>query len=211
MAQFSNQSPTFLNDIADDVRKYISTHRNPTIAKFVINYTFQNSPNTLKELGHGELFSKVENASVSLRAVTRVLMKVIVHWLFRINFVFSKRKDAKHLFKCWVDVNVSSWGTYFNVKDKQVMVLPFPLGWRRQYKFIKNLKNKKLSYCLYGYPYSLIKLLNFLIKRNISSLGELEIRAARKTANEIVKTSCENYYVMDDVEPFIFLINELFC
>lgn len=207
--QFSHQSSEFLKSTSHRINNIIKATSEPAIAKYSVNYIFQSKPHSLSSLEIGYDNAAYEKEAVPLKRAMRVLVKVVFHWLYRLHFIFSRKILTKHLFKCWVEINTTSWGQDFDVEEKQVLIVPFPLGWKRHMNFIKSLHSQKILYRFYGYPYSLIKLVKFLLIRNVKLLAELEIGAARGAAEDIMKVATRHYYVMDDVEAASFETNNL--
>jgi hypothetical protein len=117
--------------------------------------------------------------TVGLKKILETLLKVCVHWIFHlvglVTGPFFPHRQARIFRKCYVD-DVEN---VFDPDERDVVrfIFPFPLGMRRQLKYIAFLVRGGYRFRIAGYPYGIVDLLRFLRRRDVGSLERLEARA----------------------------------
>ncbi|OED89942.1 hypothetical protein [Vibrio crassostreae] len=153
---------------------------------------------------------KYLNNSLGFTRVLNVILKVLVHWLFFVCFkLFCRKNDVDYLVKTWIDVNYKSFLDLEKCSDDSfILVLPFPLGFKRQLKYILNLFTSKCSFSLIGLPYSIFDLLYLINNRTYSSLFKLEYNAQNRFSESVSDWFVyRKLFTMDDVDPLSIVSN----
>lgn len=118
------------------------------------------------------------------QTVAKMLTKVIVHMTFRFigrlqgkNSSLVKGVTAR---KCYVEVSERT----FDNKDVDRYIYPFPLSAIRQFEYVRSLAKCNINFIFTGNAYLYSDVFRFIIKRNFSSLMNLESRASMRHAIE---------------------------
>lgn len=155
----------------------------------------------LRELGgfNGEYIDK--------KHIVNFLIKSLSHRLFRL---FSKSlHDNSIVVRGWVDVTESMYME--ELKFSRLRIFPFPLGIKRQLKFIWKCKKNGLDYDLSGLPYSIFPAVKTIFSSNgrDHAIALLEIIANQKYAIEILKSNVSEIYTSDEFEVGAVAMYEL--
>lgn len=163
-----------------------------------------------KNHSYSDRIQALNEVRFTWRDIVKTSFKVIAHKAFRLMWHIKKRKlrnnSPDKVFKAWVEVNIDSWGGEYTVRDSCILVLPFPLRLSRQLDFIKGIE-RGCDYSLYGYAYSLRKLLQHIIYRDIKTYALLEYSASTSYVRDIRALGVTETYHMDDVEVQSYVAN----
>ncbi len=142
---------------------------------------------------------------VSNRQCIKVLLKCVAHWIFFIFWKLGKSlKGRKYdcLLRSYVDVEYHLFRDTVEATRTLILVFPFPLSVKRQLKYLKWLWVKDdQSFVLCGYPYSLLDVCKFVVRRNQMSLFELEYNVVLKFSIMLEDYQFSSFLNMDDHDP----------
>ncbi|MFI5447137.1 hypothetical protein [Polaromonas sp. UC242_47] len=136
------------------------------------------------------------------KQVVTVLMKVAAHWIFHVLGSFSgrpSRMSGVHIYrKCYVD----DIELVFDPEEIGVVraVYPFPISVRRQFRYLRFLREKGYRFKLAGYHYSPRDLVSFLARRDVRSLQQLESRAQVRHAYQVVALGIKTIQLSDEFD-----------
>lgn len=155
----------------------------------------------LSELGvfNGEYIDK--------KHIVIFLIKSLSHRLFRL---FSKKlPDNIIVVRGWVDVTESMYME--ELKFSRLRIFPFPLGIKRQLKFIGKCKKNGLDYELSGLPYSIFSAFKAIFNGHgrDQAIASMEIIANQKYAIELLKSNVTEIYTSDEFEVGAVAMYEL--
>lgn len=125
-----------------------------------------------------------------VRYVGRVVAKVLAHWLFILaGLALAARKSrvqpSRSVIRAWVDVTEELYPEEFF--DALVIVYPFDISFRRQWRFLASLRARKIRYTLAGYPYSPMLLFRWIVTRDDRYRASLELEAAVKHGEYVLR------------------------
>ncbi|WP_210442899.1 hypothetical protein [Vibrio crassostreae] len=141
------------------------------------------------------------------------MLKLLVHSVFNlfyyVTMLFSSSSyNTKCLVKTWIDVNYQDYLKVIGRGEGVIIVLPFPLGFKRQVNYIFSLIKSREKFTLSGMNYSSFDIINFLRFRTWNSLHKMESEAQKKFSLKIDKRFIFSTLVtMDDVDPFSIVSN----
>lgn len=136
------------------------------------------------------------------RQLFTVVLKVAAHGLFR---ALGRLADmgrgatrATTYRKCYVD----DIELVFDRQEAGVLrvVYPFPLSIRRQWRYLRYLRERGYRFRLSGNPYGLSDLLTFVVRRDIASLYRMESRAQVRQARQVVAAGFKNFQLSDEFD-----------
>lgn len=144
---------------------------------------------------------------IDKKHIITFLIKSLSHRLFRI---FSKGlPDDSIVVRGWVDVTESMYME--ELKFSRLRIFPFPLGIKRQLKFIKKCKKNGLDYDLSGLPYSVFPAVKAIFNSHgrDQAIASMEIMANQKYAIELLKSNVSEIYTSDEFEVGAVAMYEL--
>lgn len=160
--------------------------------------------------------SILKHEKIEVRASFKIIIKVLLHWLFLSYAKFYKSKfqsGQKNIIKSYVEVEYNLFKSKTKNTKHLVLIFPFPLSIKRQLTYIKELKaseDKYMDFSFYGMPYSVKKLITLIFKRNLYQVFALEYDAAVKFGMDMVKIDFTSFLNMDDFEPMSVAYNSIF-
>ncbi|MBN2788509.1 MAG: hypothetical protein JXQ69_09340 [Paludibacteraceae bacterium] len=144
---------------------------------------------------------------VDKKHIVTLVLKSFAHRIF--HFFSNTLPPGSTVIRGWVDVTESMY--FEQLKFARLRIFPFPLGFRRQLKFIGSCKKKCLDFDLDGLPYSIssaVKAL-FLGTGRDEAIASIEISANQKYANQLLKSRVTKVYTSDEFEVGAIAMYEL--
>ncbi len=141
-----------------------------------------------QDLSLGEVESMVYE-KVSNKLLLKMIFKILAHWFFRFLGFFQKRNSKLACFSVYRRCYVDDAELVFDDPSDSVLraIYPFPLGLKRQVKYVQFLRRERLPYFFSGTPYLLKDFIVFLRNPKFFNLMRLEKRAQILHAIELAK------------------------
>jgi hypothetical protein len=187
--------------------------------KALINFYVLKSSDFIKNVDVGsklhirDIPERLENENVGVFACMRIMIKVLGHYLFYFCWAMRRlRNKSKYvsIIKTFVEVEYDLFEKKAREEKHLVLILPFPLSFTRQIKYINSMcKKPKVDFSLFGMPYSIKKLIKVLVCRNQLAIFELEVDGAFKLASTLNKVNFSNLLNMDDFDAFSVVSNSV--
>ena len=140
---------------------------------------------------------------------SKLKFKYVVKYFYNLVFLFFGNFlkldfTNKRLLKAWVDI---SFDIYKKSEFDMVIILPFFISINRQILFIKYLIQNKYCFTLYGYGYSIINLIKFLLNPTCYNLNQLELSGSNHFAKYIKNRGNPKLLLCtDEFEPLNYQI-----
>lgn len=196
-------------------------HVNKLFSKALVNFFVLKSASYRvfvddhKKIKVEDIESILRNEKLTSKELFRVVIKVVIHWFFYSASLLSYKAFSGsylNVLKTYVDVEYELFKSKALGEKHLVLVFPFPISISRQVDYIKSLKveskSGKMSFSLYGIPYSFGSLVKVLIRRNSYALFELEYFGAIKLGDKLDKINFNNFMNMDDFESMSVVYNK---
>ena len=162
---------------------------------------YLNNERITEEADLADIFEK----KLSISEIFRISAKIIIHFAFQsLSILFRKKSVNKAYRKCYVD-DIDS--VYENKsRDFIKWIYPFPIGFKRQIRFIIKCRKEKRHWTLAGLPYSLSDYLKLIIKRDFFAYMKLEVRAQLKHVKKLNNLGYKRFELSDefDIGSLIF-------
>lgn len=151
---------------------------------------------------HEPRLDDVFSRRLAMRQVLVVLAKVLSHWAFSLLGALQARGHATTRFVTYRKAYVDDIELVFDVDAPGVLraVFPFPLGWRRQRRYLQYLRQTNKRFIFSGNPYLLGDLVAFLRRRSLRSFLRMEARAQLRLARRIVSGGFERVELSDEFD-----------
>lgn len=139
---------------------------------------------------------------LSFKDILRCLLKVSAHWLFLVLGTGmrrrAQRKRSTILRKGYVD-DVEL--VYDPDADGVLrLVFPFPLGVKRQYRYVARLCREKRDFALCGVPYAPGDILQLLRYRTVGTMERMETRAQIRLAKYLARFPARKMELSDEYD-----------
>lgn len=130
------------------------------------------------------------------------VLKVFAHWLFRLAGKFMDREIKARGISIYRKAYVDDVELVFDPREAGVVraVYPFPLGLRRQVRYLKYLWRNRIFFKLDGNAYGLSDFIRLVVKRDLRSLIRLEWRAQFRQARAILKLGIRKVQLSDEYD-----------
>lgn len=164
-----------------------------------------------------DLLKLVKNKPYTLKTRTNYIINYIDRGQFkifigkavlnRIYRIFQKIQESETVIRSWVDVTEELYPKEFYTS--QVLVYPFVLNIRRQFKFFKHLFKHHNNWTMAGLPYSIISAIHLVWAKNKDVLlVKSESSAYLKHSREILKKNIHNVLTSDDFESASIIMHK---
>jgi hypothetical protein len=165
------------------------------------------------DLGHELVCCKASRRLATWRYVGKTLAKVLANWLFAVlgNALAVngkiRRPQSGTVVRAWVEVTEDLYPEEF--RDSLVVVYPFDIKLKRQWRFLVSLRRRRICHMLGGYAYSPALLLRWLVTRDDRDRAKLELDASYRHAEWILKRfKPARLLTTDEFEPASFVMHE---
>lgn len=121
------------------------------------------------------------------KGLVKICLKVATHWLFLSIGVLSSKRIRSGYYWIIRKGYVDDIELVFDADAAHVLrlVFPFPLGFKRQWRYLRRLRAEGRLFALYGNPYSISDLWRVLVSRRLGAVQRLETRAQLRLARRL--------------------------
>jgi hypothetical protein len=138
---------------------------------------------------------------VDARNGALLFLKALAHQLYR---VFAKPLvPGRALVRAWVDVTEAMYPEL--IRTAELRIFPFPLSFARQLRFIRRCSRQGVQMSLDGLPYPILASwwVNFRGRNRDIGIAEIELKACRGYALQLVSAKPPTIHTSDEFEPGI--------